>query len=181
MKTQLTILLILLSGAAFGQIEKGTIRVGGSGNFSYSSNKTTSTVPGNTYTKKAQTFQGQFSISYFPIKNFSVGVTASGIDDVWNSGPTIPGDLTQTKLQYGVELRYYYQNFFVQSSYFYDLKTLNNFQVGLGYSFFATENIAFEPKLLYTYGVQSGYPSGKITNSNLEFNLGVSLFLNRKK
>lgn len=181
MKNHLTIMFILLSVACFGQIEKGTFRIGGSGNLSYSSSKTSSNVPGFSYTQREEILQAQFSVAYFPVKNFSFGLTGTGYGAVKSSGPNIPGDYDRQELQLGPEFRYYYKNFFVQGAYLIGLEADYKIQGGIGYAVFLTDKIAFEPALLYTHGYTKHYLGGGRTDTNLELNLGFSFYLNKKK
>ncbi|MEY3367707.1 MAG: hypothetical protein RI973_862 [Bacteroidota bacterium] len=146
--------LILTSLACVGnlqaQVNKGAMMVGGSVNFESEDGESV--------------FQFEPQLGYF-------------ITDKLGAGVNFNIDVEEeTQIEFGPFIRYYvWKNLFPQVGLLYNKtgedEAYTEYNFGLGYSIFATPNVAFEPVFIYNSG--DGY-------SRTYIGIGVQAFLGRK-
>lgn len=162
-KTLLTLFAAITVFAASAQIEQGTILVGASSNFGFSS----TSVDG--IDDNATSFNIDLRGGYFVIDNLAVGLTLGYEKFKW-------GDLEADQTSFGLFGRYYFQGKIFAGAGFQSVKSGDAdaetfIPLEVGYAAFITDNIAIEPSLNYVIG-----------DGNSTFGLGVgfTLYLNRK-
>jgi hypothetical protein len=141
---------LFLATTAQAQVSKGSWMVGGSVNFESEDGE--------------NVFQFEPQLGYFLTNKLAVGVNFN--IDVEE----------ETQMEFGPFARYYvWKNLFPQVGMLYsktgEEDSYTEFNVGLGYSLFANDHVAFEPIVNYTSG--DGY-------SRFYLGVGVQAFLGRK-
>ena len=191
--------------SVIGQIEnpitKGIILTGGSLSFNFENNKEfhpeIDNIPEVTVTNRIKNLETDLYFGYFLSRHFVLGV----ITDISMTKRKYENSLTMRSRDYiyydiaiGPFLRYYTVPgifFEVSSSFGFFHYTSeenpynwNNFSysTGIGYSFFLTKSVAFEPEIKYTYLYRNPYEleDSKEVSNKIVFTFGVQFYLNNK-
>ncbi len=188
MKTIKIILTITLFSflTSNAQITKGNWMMGG--NLSLSNNESESTTGSNTQTFKANKFNIDGSIGYFPIDKLAIGLSPSF---TWNN----PEGSRNSGIGYGLGpfARYYYLkpekrfNLFSHFEYIYyngfsngeKISSTNEFTIKNGVAVFLNSSVALELSLNYNNS-KVDFESGT-TSKFKEFNIGVGFQIHLEK
>jgi opacity protein-like surface antigen len=201
-RSVLALLLFLSSTVVFGQLEKGNIFIGGSSSIGFSTEKYTYTHSGtSTESSKSTNFGFYPKVGYFLIDNLPVGLEMN-VNFYKNKAINGDNESTSSDFTIGPFARYYFipqealkpmveayvgfgssKDKSKYSSYTNESKSgVLKFGIGVGASYFVTDNVAFDLLIGYnatTYKLKSQTSAAKSTTvedtSNKYTGIGVNI------
>lgn len=181
----LSMMAVTFFQPCFAQLEKGNFMVGGS--LLLNQAKSDYSDP-NVSTTNRHRFSINFNpkVAYFFTKRFSAGLS---IPYYYNRNSSS----SSTTLYIGPVVRYYFPfgkwAIFPELSYLWgkqtfrgaEVSTNNSFAAGVGSTYFINSHVGIEGLLFYRKNQDKQEDDFTFTNTSLNFNIGLQIYLNRRK